>query len=387
MVPLKYNVRSLVVRKQTTLAAAFGLILVVFVFACAQMVSNGIQKTLGRASSPDVAIVLRKGSDAELTSGIEAHHVNMVLAQAQQVGASRQPAGVGEIIAVVLLDKLGTTGLSNVSVRGVPEDALKFRPTAKVIEGRAPAPGTDEALVGAGIRGRFKGLELGQSFELKKNRPVKVVGVLSDEGSSYESEVWADVHTVATAFGREGSVSSIRVRLDSASKFDAFKALVEQDRQLGLVVMREEEFYEKQSEATGILVKVIGTMIAFFCGLGAMIGATITMNAQVAQRTHEIGTLRAIGFKSRSILLSFLIESIVLALVSGGIGAVAALGMQFVHLTMLNASSWSELVFSFEPTPGILLNSVIVAAIMGLVGGFLPALRAARVSPIEAMRG
>lgn len=386
MIPVKYNVRNLVVRKATTAAAAFGLALVVFVFAAAQMLGNGIKKTLGRSASPEVAIVMRKGSDTEMTSGIEEQQVNLVLAQAQQVGASKKPPGVGEVLVVILLDKLGTEGVSNVTVRGVPEDALAFRPTAKIVEGRAPNPGSDEVIVGAGIHNRFKGLAIGQSFELKKNRPVKVVGVFSDQGSSFESEVWGDIHTVRQAFGRQGYVSSIRVRLDSASKFDAFKALIEQNRQLGLMAMREADYYEKQSEMTAQLLTILGTLIALFFSVGAMIGATITMNAQVANRQKEIGTLRALGFSRRSILLSFLLESLVLASVGGAVGAAASLAMKYVRVTMLNAGTWSEIVFSFEPTPEILVRAMVLAGFMGLVGGFLPALRAARVSPIEAMR-
>jgi putative ABC transport system permease protein len=387
MIPLKYNVRSLVVRKTTTLAAAFGLALVVLVFAGARMLSNGIEKAFGRAASSDVAIVLRKGSDNEMTSGIDDPQVNLIIAQAEQVGASKKPAGVGEVLVVILLDKIGTTGVSNVTVRGVPEQSLAFRPTARIIEGRAAKPGGDEVLVGAAIRGRFKGLELGQSFDLKKNRRVTVVGVFEDGGSSFESEVWADLHTVRTAFGREGNVSSVRVRLDAESKFDAFKALVEQNKQLGLTAMRESVFYEKQSEMTAVFLKVLGTIIAVFISLGAMIGATITMNAQVANRQKEIGTLRALGFSRRSILFSFLLEAILLALAGGALGAAASLLTKFIHITMLNAGTWSEIVFSFEPTSGILISSIVLSAVMGLVGGFFPALRAARVSPIDAMRG
>src|SRR5262249_13807248 len=160
-------------------------------------------------------------SDAELTSGIEDKHVSLVLAQAQQIGASRKPAGIGEVVVVILRDKVGVDGVSNVTVRGVQDDVLAFRSTVKILEGRAPKPGTDEVMVGSAIRGRFKGLSMGESFELKKNRPVKVVGIFTDEGSSSESEVWTDVHLVRQAFGREGYVSSIHVRLDSASKFDA----------------------------------------------------------------------------------------------------------------------------------------------------------------------
>lgn len=386
MVPIKYNVRNLVVRRSTTAAAAFGLALVVFVFACALMLSNGIKKTFGRTAANDVVIVLRKGSDNEMTSSIEDKQVNLVFAQAQQIGSSKKPVGVAEVLVVILMEKVGVNGVSNVTVRGVPEEALAFRSTAKLIEGRMPAPGADEVIVGQAIRGRFKGLNIGEQFELKKNRSVKVVGIFSDEGSSFESEVWTDVHITKQAFGREGGVSSVRVRLDSPSKFDAFKALVEGDRQLGLVALREGDFFEKQSSQTAIVLGVLGGLIAFFFGIGAMIGATITMNAQVAGRAREIGTLRALGFSKLSILVSFLFESLVLALVGGGIGATASLAMKAVKITMINAGTWSEIVFGFEPTPGIIIGSLILAAVMGLFGGFLPAIRAARVSPIEAMR-
>ena len=386
MIPVKYNYRNLVVRKTTTIAAAFGLALVVFVFAAAQMLGNGIKRTLGRSAGAENAIILRRGSSSEMESGIEENQVNLVLAQAAQVGASKKQPGVGEVLVVILMDKLGTTGVSNVTVRGVPEDVFEFRTSAKIVEGRAAKPGSDEVVVGSGIRGRFKGLELGQSFDIKKNRPVKVVGVFADDGSSFESEVWADIHTARTAFGREGYVSSVRVRLDAASKFDAFKALVEQNRQLGLSVQREADYYEKQSEATSIFLTIMGTMIAVLFSIGAMIGATITMNAQVANRQREIGTLRALGFSRRSILTSFLLESIVLATIGGLVGAAASLGLSFVKITMLNAGTWSEIAFTFEPTPAIIIRSMVLAGFMGVVGGFLPAVRAARVSPIEAMR-
>ncbi|MBX3217837.1 MAG: ABC transporter permease [Labilithrix sp.] len=387
MVPIKYNVRNLVVRKSTTAAAAFGLALVVFVFACALMLANGIERTLGRAASPDVVVVLRKGSDTEMTSTIEDKQVNLVLAQAAQIGASKKPVGVGEILAVVLLDKLGADGVSNVTVRGVTEDVLAFRPSAKIVEGRAANPGSDEVVIGKGLKGRFKGMTIGESVELKKNRPMKVVGVFEDDGSAYESEVWADVHIVKQSFGRGSTVTSVRVRLDSASKFDAFKALVEGDRQLGLVAMREADYVEKQSQATGIMLKILGGMIAFFFGVGAMIGATITMNAQVAGRSREIGTLRALGFSKGSILFSFLIESLVLSVTGGLVGALAAIAMKAVKITMLNMGTFTEIVFGFEPTAPIIVSSVVLSAFMGLVGGFLPAVRAARVSPVEAMRG
>ncbi|XYH95365.1 ABC transporter permease [Sorangium sp. So ce1128] len=388
MIPVAYNVRNLVVRKTTTVATAAGLGLVVFVFASVLMLANSVERTLGRTARSDVAVVIRKGSDVEMASSVDEQQIGVILASAEV--ARRQdgkPDGVGEVVAVILLDKLGTDGVSNVQVRGVPDDVLAFRPQVTIIEGRPAQPGTDEVIVGQAIHGRFKGLSIGESFELRKNRPVKVVGVFSDGGSSSESEVWADLHTTRAAFGREGSVSAVRARLGSASKFDAFEASIEQNRNLGLEVMRESDYYEKQSEGTSMFIKAMGVLIAVFFSIGAMIGAMITMHASIANRQREIGTLRALGFSRLSILTSFLIESILLALVGGALGVLAALGMRFVRFSTINFASFSEIVFTFEPTPGILIASVLVAVAMGVLGGFFPALRAARISPIQAMRG
>ena len=189
-----------------------------------------------------------------------------------------------------------------------------------------------------------------------------------------------------SAANRKWPVSSLRVRLESASAFDTFKASIESNRQLGLVVTRETDFLEKQSEGTRNFITALAVMITLFISIGAMIGATITMHASVAHRQREIGTLRALGFSRGTILLSFLLESTFLALLGGVAGATASLGMAFVRPSLMNFSSWSEIVFSFEPTPQILGTAILVGGLMGIIGGFMPAIRAARVSPIEAMR-
>ena len=388
MIPLAYNLRNLTVRLSTTVAAAGGLALVVFVFASVMMLSNGIKKTLGRSAQPDVAIVMRKGSDAELSSGIEETQVGLVLAGREvKKQPNGQPDGVGEVSLVILLDKLGADGVSNVAVRDVPDNVMTFRRDVKIVEGRPARPGTDEVIIGKAIRGRFKGLELGQTFDLRKNRPAKVVGVFADGGSSFESEIWGDLNTIRSAFGREGMVSSVRVRLQDPTHFDSFKLAIDQDPQLGLLVMRESEYYEKQSAGTSIFITAMGVMIAIFFSIGAMIGAMITMHASIANRQREIGTLRALGFSRLSILTSFLIESIALALMGGAVGAIAAMGMGFVRFSTMSFASWSEIVFTFEPTPGIIVSAMALAAVMGLFGGFFPAVRAARMNPILAMRG
>jgi putative ABC transport system permease protein len=389
MIPIAYNLRNLAVRRTTTLAAAAGLGLVVFVFSSVLMLSNGIERTMGRSGKEDIAIVIRKGSEGELASGIEDAQIGQTLANPEVARApDGSPEGVGEIVVVVILEKLDAKeGMSsNVQIRGVPDNALKFRKDARIVEGRAAQPGTDEVIVGRAIAGRFKGVTLGGGFELRKNRPVKVVGIFEDDGSSYESEVWADVGVLRAAFGREGTVSSIRARLTSPGRLDAFRMAIEADPKLGMQVLRETDYYEKQSEGTSLFIKAMGIVIAVFFSIGAMIGAMITMHASIANRQREIGTLRALGFSRASILSSFLIESVLLALFGGALGAAASLLMGMVHFSTMNFASFSEIVFSFEPTPWILGRAMIAAGVMGLVGGFFPAVRAARMSPIDAMR-
>lgn len=388
MVPISYSVRNLRVRATTTAATALGIGLVVFVFATVLMLGHGIKKTLGRNGSHDVAVVLRDGADAELSSDIELAAAG-IIANAPEV--RRRPDGrpdaVAESVVVIVLDKLGTDGVSNVGVRGVTEDGFAFRPSLRVITGRAPRPGSDECVVGKQIRGRFRGLDVGQSFEVKKNRRLTVVGVIADGGSSYESEVWADRESLRTAFGRERSVSSVRVRLTSNGAFDALRSSLESNRQLAVDVKREDAWYEEQSQGTSTFIQAIGLLVAVFFSFGAMIGAMITMHAAVATRQREIGTLRALGFSKLSILTSFLLESVALSLFGGVLGATAALGMQFAHFSIVNFATFSEVVFEFAPTPGILAASLVFAGVMGLVGGMFPAVRAARMNILEALRG
>ncbi len=384
MIPVKYNVRSLAVRKATSLATAFGIALVVFVLASSLMLSEGIKRTLSSGGKSDVAIVLRRGSDNELSSTVDTSSVSLIAAGP---GVRRDVGASGELIVVAAMEKIGAVGVTNVTIRGVNEAAMKLRPEVKVIEGRAPQPGRDEVMVGKRIRGRFKGVQLGQTFELRKNRPVTVVGVFEAAGSSNESELWCDIDVLRAAFKREGIVSSVRVKLDSPAAFDAFKATMEGDKQYGFLAQRETEFLEKQSENTALFISVLGTLISVFFAIGAMIGAMITMYAAVANRQREIGTLRALGFSRRSILASFLIESVTLAMFGGLVGAGASMLMGFVKFSMMNFSSWSEIVFTFEPTPQVIITALLFAGAMGLFGGFFPAVRAARVSPIQAMRG
>lgn len=387
MIPISYNVRNLAVRKASTIAAASGLALVVFVFAATMMLGNGINGTLGRAARSDVAVILQKGAEAEFSSAIQEAQIWPLLTGAEVARRpDGQPDAVAEVSVVTLLPKIDDAGVSNVQIRGVPDGAEAFRPEVKIVEGRSAQPGAGEVIVGKAIRGRFRGLDLGQSFELRKNRPLKVVGVFDAGGSAYDSEAWGDRHLVQAAFGREGLVSAMRVRLASAGAFEALRAAVTRDPKLGLEVLREREYYEKQGAGTGMLIRSLGLMIAVLFSLGAMIGAMITMHATIAHRQREIGTLRALGFSRMSILMSFLLESILLSLAGGAVGALAAAGLSFSRFSLMNFATWSEIVFKFEPAPGIFVGSMVLAAVMGVFGGAFPALRAAWVKPVEAMR-
>jgi putative ABC transport system permease protein len=388
MIPISYNLRSMAQRKATTGATIFGVGMVVWLFASAFMFNAGVNESLQGAGEPNNVLVLRKGSDAEMASGIEDPQIGTILARDEvaKLGANATAMGVGELVAVIAIDKKGTNGISNMTIRGVPSHVMQFRPEVKIVAGRPAKPGTNEVIVGSAIRGRFVGVDLGQSFELRKNRPAQVVGVFSANGKSYESEVWGDVDIVRNAFGREGVVSSVRARLSSPSKYDAFKAGVEADKTLGLEVMREADYYEKQAEGQSAL-GIIGIVIAILCSFGAMIGAAITMNAAVANRQREIGTLRALGFSRFTILISFVLETLILAGLGCIIGVLGAMLMSFASFGSMNMVTWSEVVIRFRPTGGIIIGSVFFAMVVGLIGGLIPAIRAALVSPLEAMRG
>jgi len=389
MIPISYNVRSLFVRRATTIATALGIGLVVFVLASSQMLANGIERTMRLSGSLDKAFVIRKGSDNELSSSIETRLVSIALAgPGVKRNAGGNPMGAPELMVVLTLDRVGGSGsdVSNVQLRGVTPSSFEIRPEVRVIEGRPAKPGTDEVIVGRRIHGEFKGVQLNQSFEIKKNRKVQVVGVFEADGSQFESEIWADVDTVRSAFGREGLVSSVTVALESASKLETFKAAIESDKQLNLQVEAEQGYFQRQSENTAGLVRYLGIAIVVFFSVGAMIGAMITMYGAVAGRAREVGTLRALGFSRFNILTSFLLESLMLALLGGILGGIAALSMGAVEFSMMNMQTFSEVVFSFDPDPQILLFSIGMGGLMGIFGGFLPAVRAARTSPIDAMR-
>ena len=291
MIPLSYNLRSLTNRGATTAASVLGIALVVFVLASTLMLGEGVRETIGRNGGRDVAVVMRKGSDNELSSTIDQNKVGVILsAPGVKMGSDGQPLGVGEIAMIIsLVPHAAPEGVSNVQVRGVDANITRFRPKVKITEGRMFAAGADEAVVGKAIAGRFEHLDVGDTIEPKKNRPLKIVGVFDDGGSAMESEVWADVDTTRALFGREGMVSTVRAKLDSPGAFDAFEAAVESDKNLGLEAMTEKQWNDKQSQFLSIFINALGIVISFFFAMGASIGAMITMYSSIASRGREIG--------------------------------------------------------------------------------------------------
>jgi putative ABC transport system permease protein len=385
MVPFTYNVRSMMVRKVTTIATMVGIALVVFVFAASLMLGEGVNRVLATSGRADTVIVLRKGSDAELTSSITNEQLSLLRGRPEVA----QTAGsvIGESVIIVTADLAdGSGGISNVLVRGMPPEGMSMRPEAKIASGRAPTPGTNEVIVGKAIAGRFKGIAQGQTFDLRRNRPLVVVGTFTADGTSYESEVWGDLDVIRTSLGRSTGVSSARVRLTSKDSFDSFRASIEGDKRFNLKVQREPDYYKKQSEQTAAFLQGMGIAVAIMFSLAAMIGAAITMNAAVANRSKEIGTLRALGFSRKGILLSFVLEAIFLTLLGGLIGLAFVMLLSLVTFPMMNFATFSEIVIGFKATPNVVVSSVIFSMFMGLLGGLIPAIRAARVSPIEAMR-
>jgi putative ABC transport system permease protein len=383
MIPLSYNIRSLKARKASTIATAFGVAMVVAVIAGTAMLINGLNRTLAATGSPDNAIVLRKGADGELSSSIDEETRKDIESVAQTQGAK----AVGELVVVVTLPKADEPDqISNVTIRGVTPASMEAH---GVKIGGDWKPEGRKAAVGARVLGRFAGLNRGGQVEIKKGVKLEVAGVLEANGSTFESEIWMDLVELQSAFGRPNLLSSMTIHMDSPTKYDGIETRLEKGEEFknaALDVQREPDYYEKQSEGMAMFIGMIGYVCAFFIALGAMIGAMITMYGSVAQRRREIGTLRALGFGRLSILLSFLLETIFLSIFGGVIGILGAMVLTFFDFSMVNFATWSEIVFTFKATPGILIGAMIAGAGMGLLGGLLPAIRAARTSPLQAMR-
>ncbi len=384
-IPVSYVFRNLWTRKVTTLLTAGGMALVVFVFAAVLMLDAGLRKTLVSTGSARNAILLLQSAQTEIQSAVSRDQASLV---ETLPGVARGPAGEPrvskETVVLIALSKRGTTKPSNVVVRGLPALGIAIRPQVRVVEGRAFRPGSSEIIVGRSIASDFDGVGLGEALRFA-GRAWTVVGVFDAGKSGFDSEIWGDVEQMVQAF-RRGSYSSVIAQLDAPSDFDAFARRVATDQRLALDVKREPVFYEEQSKSLSQFITILGITLSVIFSIGAMIGAMITMYAAVANRTGEIGTLRALGFRRASILGAFLLESVLLALVGGLAGLGLASFLQAFTITTMNFQSFSQLAFGFDLTPRIAALTLGFALFMGLVGGFLPSVRAARLEIVDALR-
>jgi putative ABC transport system permease protein len=364
---------------------AGGIAMVVAVFVMTLAIAQGFRATLVASGSPQNSIVLRKGATAESVSGLARTDVPLIenLPQVAR-GADSRPLASPELVVAIALPRQTDNQPANVPVRGVGPKAFEVRDTLKFVEGRQFAQGTREINVGRLAVGRFKGLTLGSDVKFGA-ATWTVVGIFTADDAAFESELWGDVDLMMPAFQRPG-YQSMTVKLADPSMFDSFKATIEGDPRLYLRPQREQDYYAEQSQAMTTVIRVFGTFVTLILSIGAMFGAMNTMYAAVAYRTREIGTLRALGFSRFRIVTAFLAESVALALVGGVLGCILALPVHGLSTGTTNFTSFSEVAFKFRITPALLAGGLVFSAVMGAVGGLLPAIRAARIPVARALR-
>jgi ABC-type antimicrobial peptide transport system permease subunit len=385
-IPIKYTIKNFTSRKLTTFITIFGVALVVFVFAAVLMMAYGIQKTLIATGLPDNVLITRKAASGEISSlvGGETQDVIRTLSHIAVDKEGKQIISK-EPVVIINLDKI-SGGVSNVTVRGVSDVIFELRPQVKIVEGRMFNFGLRELIVGSAVTGRFKGAKIGDEVKFAGDN-WKIVGIFDSDGSGFDSEMWGDSDQLLNAFNRGNTVSSITLKLDDVNNFRDFKKSFEFDRRLQQYEAKiEQQYFEEQSELMANFIRILGIFITVIFSFGATIGATITMYAAVANRTVEVGVLRALGYKRRSILIVFLIESLVIAISGGIIGIFLASFLQFFNISTLNFGSFAELSFSFSISHSIIISSLIFAVLMGIIGGFLPSVRAARMNIVNALR-
>jgi putative ABC transport system permease protein len=384
-VPLAYILRNLVARKVTTALTAGGLALVVYVFATVLMLDEGLRKTLVDTGSPDNAIVIRRAAETEVQSGVEREQAAVVEGQPEvALSADGTRLLSKEIVVLIALNKRGSDKPSNVIIRGVGPLATVLRPQVKIVEGRMFRAGSSEIVAGRSISRRFEGAGIGERLRFGQ-RDWTVVGLFDAGGSGFDSEIWGDVDQLMQAF-RRSAYSSVVFKLSDVTALDAVASRLAADPRLTLEAKRETRYYAEQSEQLSTFIRYLGITLSIIFSTGAIIGAMITMYASVATRTAEIGTLRALGFRRRSILWAFLLESAAMGAVGGVAGLALASLMQWVSFSTTNFQTFSELAFSFTLTARIVAQSMAFALVMGLLGGFLPAARAARLKIVDALR-
>ena len=384
-IPLSYIFRNLWVRKLTTALTAGGMALVVFVFAAVLMLAAGLEKTLVDTGSFDNVVVIRRSAHTEVQSGIARAAAALIAARAEIAAASDGSRQVSkEVVVLVVMPKRGSHKPSNVTIRGLSATGIALRPQVRITAGRMFRPGSAEVVAGARIATGFQGAGLGETLVLA-GKTWTVVGTFDAAGSGFASELWGDAEQMMQAF-RRSVYSSVIFQLGASGEFDAVRSALEDDQRLTVEVHRETLYYAKQSEMMSSFLAVLGTILSVIFSIGAIIGAMITMYAAVANRTNEIGTLRALGFRRRNILLALLLESVLLSLVGGMLGLALASFLQLYTVSTMNWQTFAELAFTFSMTCRVVVEAVLFSLFMGLAGGLLPAIRAARLDIVAALR-
>jgi putative ABC transport system permease protein len=380
------NLQSIPQRWGASLVIVVGIAGVVAVLVAMLSMSAGLTRTLGTTGRADRAIVLRAGSNAELSSFIDRELVTLIRQDPAIVrGRTGLPLASGELIVITEVARKGEGGSTNVTLRGVEPNAFELRPEVTIVEGRRFRPGLQELLVGRSAQEQFAGLDVGQRL-LFKGSYWTIVGAFKSDGDGHESELWADTESVQGAFGRTG-FSSVLVQLPDAGAFDGFRARLVDDPQLTVDVEREIDFFSEQSETLTGLIRLLTNVITVIMAFGALFGALNTMYSAVSARTREIGTLRALGFGRLPVIASVMAEALVLAVTGGLVGAVLAYVLfNGYSVSTLSPGSFTQVAFNFAVTPDLVLQGLLWALLIGFLGGLMPALRAARMPVTEALR-
>ena len=384
--PLSYNIRNVRVRWQVTLLAVGGIAMVVAVFAVLMSMSEGFKAALRSTGRTDNAMIVQRGSASELTSAGPLDDRNKIVVD-ERIARDSEGRSLAswEWVVVLGLPRLSDGMPANITLRAVTPRAFDVRGGIDVVEGRSFTPGLDEVIVGSKLLARIEGMQVGGTVKYQQ-KSFDIVGIFESQGGAFESEIWGDYDTFGAIFQRGAGSNSLVVRMKDPAAIPELDRWIRDQPQMQLQALEERQYYEEQAGALAMILRSLATFVAFVMGVGAVFGAMNTMYAIVAARTREIGTLRALGFSRRSILVSFLIESVLLSFVGGVLGCLLAFPMNGFSTATGQTQSFSEIAFSFQITPEIVLIGLTFAVVMGIIGGLLPALRGARLPITTALR-
>jgi putative ABC transport system permease protein len=385
-IPLIYNVRSVRARWTSTIVAVLGIAGTVGVFVAMLSLAHGFKATLVASGSPGNALVMRAGSSSEMMGGVTLESVKIIQDAPGIARDSNGPLVTQEVVGVMPIPLISTGTDANVQIRGVAANVLEIRKFVKISEGRMFQPGLTELVAGKNASKTYSGLTLGNTIDMAGGH-WKVVGIFDAGGSAFDSEIWCDSHVLNDILKRPANIfQSVTVHMDSPDSFRALKDSLTADPRLNVDVTREVDYYAKQSTTMTRLITVLGGLVAMIMAVGAVFGALNTMYSAVSERGREIATMRALGFNAYSVVFSFLVEALLISLIGGIVGCLVVLPLNGLTTSTMNFQTFSNLAFAFKITPALLTQGIIFALVMGVVGGLLPAIRAASLPVATALR-